>query len=168
MALPKGMGIEVEKPVRVNLINPATNLPLIVTATKAAAWIELYSSDSPIAKRRERQITLTRIAEAQARNNRPKQVNEGDLIRGEAEALDTLAALTHDWSLATLDGEAITDFPCTPENARELYQAPELTWLRDFVNTEAANRANFVKDSSINLSNMPVTSSGSAHPASPE
>lgn len=148
MALPKGLGINVEKPTRITILNPLTGFPLVDTATQKEAWVEIYSADSPVVKKKQRQITLARIQAAQMRNNRPKEISEDDLVRGEKDEMDTLAALTSDWFLVTLDGEAIGDFPCTPENARDLYSDPSTTWLKDFVDKEASNRTNFAKDSS--------------------
>jgi hypothetical protein len=154
MALPKGLGLPVEKPIRVTIIHPLTNMPAVNKHTGEEAWVELYSTDSPIVKERARDITLARINAAQASSYRRKLATKKDLDKAEADALDTLAALTHDWSLVGVfgdhDGEPIEDFPCTPENARDLYADPTMTWLREFVDTESANRANFAKDSSTN------------------
>ena len=60
----------------------------------------------------------------------------------EAESTELLAALTAGWHLVTLDGHPL-DVPFSIENARELYAAPALAWLREQVDEFAADRGNF-------------------------
>ena len=59
----------------------------------------------------------------------------------EAESTELLAALTAGWHLVTLDGHPL-DVPFSIENARELYAAPALAWLREQVDEFAADRGN--------------------------
>lgn len=136
-----GLEIPVDKPARMPLIDPVTRQPLHDKKGQGA-WIELHSSDSDAARRHFREV------------NRRKSMPGGRVARStpeqdEAEALATLAALTTGWYLVGRDGEHI-DVPFTIENAKDLYAATSLSWIREQVNEFAIDRANFAKASSLN------------------
>lgn len=144
MALPKGLGVAVEKAQRMTILHPKTNLPLVHKATGEAAWIDLYSSDSEIARKHQRALTNERLSSKRLRN---AMISAEEI---EANGNGTLAVVTHAWSLCTLDGDAIDDFPCTFDNAKALYSAPEMAWLRAQVDEFVSDIANFAKGSSEN------------------
>lgn len=142
MALPKGLGVAVEKPQRMTILHPKTNLPLVNKATGEEAWIDLYSSDSEIARKYQRALTNERLSSKRLRN---AMISAEEI---EANGNGTLATLTHGWALCTLDGDPIDDFPCTFDNAKALYAAPEMAWLRAQVDEFAGDLGNFVEGSS--------------------
>lgn len=139
--LPAGLGASVETPQRMIIDHPKTKTPLINKQTGEPAYIDVYSSDSEIAQKHRRATGNKRLS----RRNKNAPITMEELDDGGAALL---AALTAGWSLATLDGDPIPDFACTPENAKALYAAPEMQWLTRQVDEHSGEVANFVKDSS--------------------
>lgn len=135
-----GLEIEVERPQRMVLVHPTTRQPLR-DQDGQPAYIDVYSSDSSIARAHNRAVQQRRL------NTRGRGRLSTEQL--EAEAIDLLAALTAGWRLVKLSGEPL-DVPFTPENARELYAAPSLAWIREQVDEFAVERANFPVTSSTN------------------
>lgn len=133
-----GLEIEVDKPQRMTLVHPNTRQPLR-TEDGEEAFIELYSADSEAARRHNRAIQRRRLAMRGRGRITPEEL--------EAEGVELLAALTTGWRLVTLSGKTL-EVPFSPENARELYAAPSLAWIREQVDEFAADRSNFQQSSS--------------------
>lgn len=127
------MALDTEKPVRMVIRHPKTNLPLRDN-DGTEAFIDLMSSDSDAAVKAKRTVTNGRLA----MRNRSKLTSE----RLETEAAELLAALTKAWYLVGLDG-SVVDTPCNHQNAVDLYTAPEMAWLREQVDEFTSDRANF-------------------------
>lgn len=138
-----GLEIAVDKPQRLYLLHPNTRQPLRTRPNKAgeaeAAWVDIYSSDSKAARDHQREVQRRRLNMRGRGRISPEEL--------EAEAVDLLAALTVDWRLVSLDGAPI-DVPFSGDNARELYAAPALAWIREQVDEFASDRANFPQPSS--------------------
>lgn len=135
-----GLEIGVDKPQRMTLLHPTSRQPIRPKGEDSeAAYIDLYSSDSKIARDHTREVQRRRL------NMRGRgRVSPEEL---EAEAVDLLAALTTGWRLLTLDGQPL-DVPFSREAARELYASPTLAWIREQADEFAADRANFPQPSS--------------------
>jgi hypothetical protein len=116
-----GLGLEVETPSRLELEHPVTHQPLRNAETGEAAWIDLLSGESSVAKAHER-ASLDKAFKRPGR----KMTAEEFL----ADQVERLVKLTKGWSLMTLDGRPL-DVPFTPAAARELYSLPELSWIRE-------------------------------------
>lgn len=127
-----GLEIPVDKPQKMVLVHPSTRQPL--RDDKGDAYIELHSSDSEVARKHNRAIQRRRLAQRGRGRITPEEL--------EAEATELLAALTTGWHLVTLDGQSL-DVPFSIENARELYAAPSLAWIREQVDEFASDRGNF-------------------------
>jgi hypothetical protein len=138
MASLSDLELEVDKPSRMTILDPATNLPMQDKAGKQA-FIDVYSADSEIARKFRREIKTSRL---RARN--PNALN-GDKL--EAEDVQLLAALTAGWYLVTRAGEPI-EIECTRENAAKIYANHKMAWLADQVDAHAGSRGNFSKPSS--------------------
>jgi hypothetical protein len=134
------LALAVDKPARLLLQHPKTGLPLKDKEGKEA-FIDLLSSDSDTARKQQHANANKRFAQ---RVRRPLTSEELD-----AENIDILAALTVGWHLVGLDGEALA-VPFSTENAKELYAAPQLAWVREQAQAFAESRANFAKASSTN------------------
>lgn len=134
-----GLGLEVDKPRRMTLLN--LDKEPIRNAAGEAAYIDLYSGDSDIARRHRRTVGQDRIDAAAKRGRIGVKIES--IERAEYELL---AALTTGWKLIGLDGADI-DFPFSTENAVELYSDPATAWIFDQVNEFAGTRANFSKAS---------------------
>jgi hypothetical protein len=126
------MALAVDTPARCYLLHPVTG-QRITGDDGDAAWIDLYSADSLVAKQALRVMYDRRIA-AKARVMTPDE--------SEAEAVEYLAALTAGWFLRGLDGAAL-DIPFVREDAAELYGWRGNRWLRDQVDRFVADRGNF-------------------------
>lgn len=137
-----GLALEVEKPRRMSLLN--LDREPIKNKKGEHAYIDLYSSDSDIARRHRREVGQRRIDDAAKRGRLGVKVERVD-----EDHLDLLVALTAGWKLVALDGSDI-DLPFSPENARELYNAPGTAWIVDQVDEFAATRTNFSMASSGN------------------
>lgn len=135
------LAIEVEKPSRMPIKHPNTNMPLR-DKDGNEAYIELYSSDSDIARKMQRTITNSRL---QMRNR-----NKLTADRLESEATELLAALTVGWHLVNWrTGEKI-DVEFSRSNAEELYSGPGMQWIREQVDEFVADRSVFSQASSTN------------------
>lgn len=131
------LALEVETPGRMIIVHPVSRQPLRDLEGREA-FIELYSSDSEVARNHIRAVSRRRLALRGRGKVTPEEL--------EAEQVELLAVLTNSWYLLGLDGEVIgVDF--TTENARELYSDPSVAWLREQVDEFAADRANFSKAS---------------------
>lgn len=144
----EGMGLPIDKPKRMTIINPITRQPLR-DAEGNEAYVDLYSADSPVLQAHNREVMRRRSGV------RGKLTPEEQ----EANGTDALVALTVGWKLLNLDGSLI-DLPFSPENARKLYEASAVRWLRDQVDDFAADRGNFAPPSSTTSSPGRSTSSG--------
>jgi len=133
-----GLELAVDKPQRLIVLHPQNRQP-IRDRDGNEAFIELHSADSPIARRHQREIQRRRLNMRGRGKITPEEL--------EAEATDLLVALTVSWRLIAPDGSPI-DLPFSPENARKLYEAPSVAWLREQVDEFAADRGNFMPPSS--------------------
>lgn len=133
-----GLEISVDTAQRMVLVHPTSRQPLR-DPDKNEAYIDLYSSDSEAARQHTRAIQRRRMAMRGRGKIAPEEL--------EAEAVELLAALTTGWRLVSLDGQPI-DVPFSIENARDLYSAPSLAWIKEQVDEFAADRGNFATASS--------------------
>lgn len=148
--LPAGLALATDSPSRLYLVHPTNGGPLTFKVPGAdgaprVAWIDLLSADSGKLRALDRATGNARIEAARRARNRVPAVT---IEQVESEALERLIAATAAWDLCTLDGEPIADFPCSPENARALYQADVMAWLREQVQAFIEDRANFKTASS--------------------
>lgn len=147
------LSLDVDKPQRMPLLHYQTRQPLR-GENGEEAWIDLYSSDSDIARRHNRESQRRRLNMRGRGKLSPEEL--------EAEATDLLVALTADWSLmsplTTLspNGKPL-DLPFSSENGRKVYD--QVTWIREQVDEFAADRGNFTPASSSNSLSGPKLSS---------
>jgi hypothetical protein len=134
-----GLELAVDQPQRLILLHPNTRQPLRNSETGEEAYIDLYSSDSAIARKHNFNVARRRLNTG-ARGQRIKITPE----ELEAEGIDLLAVLTVDWSLVTFDGQPLP-VPFNTENAREFYQS---AWVREQVDDFVTDRGNFPQPSS--------------------
>lgn len=127
--------IEISKPVRMHILIPWTTQRLVDRDGKEA-YLDLYSSDSPVGQRFQLDITESRL-----RN--PRTTAEKLLEERNAH----LAAQTAGWHLVGKNFEPI-DIPFSTANATELYG--EMVWLREQAENFIADRRNFALASSNN------------------
>jgi hypothetical protein len=133
-----GMGVPVTKPARMFITHPTTGEPLVDT-NKQPAWIDVYSADSERARAFRRNGTQRRI-DAKGRVGITA-------IAIEKDDIGLLAELTAGWHLVDITTGEIIDVEFSTQTARELYAEPEMTWLKDQVDTFAVARGNFLKPS---------------------
>jgi hypothetical protein len=140
-----GLALEVDKPARMPIRHPATGEPIRnASDPKDMAYVDVYSSDSEIARRHRRMFGQKRL-DAMARK-RKATVRIEDFEESDTELL---VALTAGWRLIGIDGVPI-DVEYSAQHARELYESPAMAWLRDQVDEFAAERENFSKASPTN------------------
>jgi hypothetical protein len=133
-----GMGVPVDKPSRMYITHPVTNEPL-VDKSDNPAYVDVYSADSNRARAYNRTATQKRL-DMRGRNAVSAVALEND-------GYGFLAELTSGWHLVDINTGEPVAVPCTTQNARELYSEPEMTWLKDQVDTFAGVRGNFLKPS---------------------
>lgn len=132
--------LEVDKPSRMEVLDPRTNQPYRAKdGSGRTAYVDVYSSDSNIARKHNMAIQRRRIAMRGRVKITPEEL--------EAEAVELLVALTAGWLLIAPNGEVI-DLPFTAENAREVYSDRSMLWLRNAVDEFSSDRANFSQASS--------------------
>ncbi len=140
-----GLALATDVAQRMSIIHPGTRQPLRA-ANGDEAWIDLYSIDSKAWR------NTVRAQQDRRMRTRGRPTTE----EIEADTTELFAAVTVGWRLFTLDGDPI-DVPCSASNARELYAMPELSWLREQVDSFVSDRGNFKRANSTNFSNSPVT-----------
>lgn len=121
--------------IEIAILHPKTNLPLGVFITVLGTDSETYRKIS----RKNQNRRLESI-----RRGRPATQTAEE---SEQEAVNTLAACTIGWRTGDdprLELEPGNMFDCTLENAKKLYADPGFTWLREQVNQEGGDRANFL------------------------
>jgi hypothetical protein len=134
-----GLELSIDTPSRMPILHPRT-LEALVDEEGKEAFIELYSRDSAKGREQDRKNQIKRLGS--------RQPKKADIIdRNDEEHTDMLVALTVSWHLVSLDGKALA-VECTPANARELYTARTMAWLRDQVFNHTWDRANFLPASS--------------------
>ncbi len=130
--------LETEKPGRMVVVHPITRQPL-KDAEGAESYIDLYSSDSSIARKYDRSVFRQRLNMRGRGKVQPEQI--------EAEGVGRLAALTAGWYLVDLKGTPL-EVSFSDDNAREIYGATQVAWLREQVEEYTTDRENFSKASS--------------------
>lgn len=132
------LAVAVDRPARMTILHPTTGQPIYVLGangkpTAEFAWIDVYSTDSDIFRAHERAASNRRM------RSRARRLTAEDI---EAETVETYVVLTAGWRLVGLNGVP-SDVPFTPENARELYGANELAFIRRQVDAFSADLGNF-------------------------
>lgn len=134
----------------VNIVNPATNVPVGIRITA-------LGTDSPEVRSFNRKRQNERLARsAKSRNGRLKLTAE----ELEQDSLDQLVFATRFWEqqetdehgqptekwvpTINLDGQQLE---CTPENARKLYSDPDFLWIKEQVDEDMADRSAFLQNS---------------------
>lgn len=133
--------------VAVEILHPVTRVPLGVRILVFGTDSEIYRSHL----RRRQNRTMER-----AKRGRGQAVTAEEL---ENESTDLLVACTKGWEADVVEGDgeektvttvAAIPFgaegllPCTPENVRRIYAHPGFRWLREQVDAEIGDRANFL------------------------
>jgi hypothetical protein len=131
------LGLDVEEPSRLILLNPADNKPILDLEGKEA-YIDLLSTDSDVARRHER-------ANGNRRMSRRGKTKIEEL---EDENNSLLAALTKGWHLVNPKDGSVIDVPLTAQDAYRLYSSGKTAWIRDQAWAHAGERANFSGSSS--------------------
>ena len=124
-----------KEPHFVHLHHPVTEEPLL-TDDGEPIGVYVVGTDSDEYAERERWLIDRRIkaAEAKAMGKKPQDFDFRN------EGLETLVSCVKGWKNIILDGE---EFAFSAENARKLLL--RLRWVRDVLDREMANRANFIK-----------------------
>lgn len=130
-----GLLLPADTAQRLTLIHPVTRTVLKDKAGNEA-WLDVLSSDS-----KKYRTVLATFRERDRKSRLNRDLSDDEVMARSAEAY---AAITVGWHLCTLDGDPI-DVPCTPENARELYEimAETAPWLREQIEAFIFNRGNF-------------------------
>lgn len=136
-----GLELEgVDTPSRMTILHPITNMPMVDVDGKEA-WIDLYSTDSEVARKFGREMKTARL-----RERNPNSMTGEKLENNE---VDLYAALTAGWYLLDL-ANAPVDMPFSRSEAVGLYGNHKMAWLLEQVASFASARANFSKASSKN------------------
>jgi hypothetical protein len=136
------LALPVEAARRMVIVHPISRQPIRIPNPNGEgtteAYIDLYSTDSEVARRHNRAVMKRRI------DMRGRKLSSQEI---ETQQVELWAVLTAGWQLASLEGEAIVA-PCDQDSARELYQTPGMAWLTDQVDDFVTDRGNFSKASS--------------------
>lgn len=149
-ALTKFAALKVsDTPFRLMIVHPVTGVAMRATRKNdkgeeetVEAYIDVYSLNSSRAEEYKRSLfdSQQRLA---ARNPKAGQLRTYDEVN--ERGADLLAHLTAGWLLIDPEGNVIDDFPCTRENARELYTTAQLQWLKNQVDGAVSDDANFFR-----------------------
>lgn len=123
--------------ISVDILHPKTSQPIGIRFV-------ILGGDSETARAMLRKQQTRRLGNAQ--RNRNALSRTPDEI--EADNVELLAACTREWftgNEATIEITPGEWVPCTPENAARLYTDPGFAWLREQIDREIGDRANFLK-----------------------
>jgi hypothetical protein len=101
-------------------------------------FIDVYSEDSAVGRRFDREQRETTLANARNGIDQPSPLDVN---------IAKCAALTAGWHLVDPETSEVIDEPCTVENAKELYSLPLTTWIWLQPWAAANNHVNFIKRS---------------------
>jgi hypothetical protein len=127
-----------DKPFRVNI--KLDGKPIIDKDGKPF-FIDVYSEDSAVGRRFDREQRETSMAAARNGDTLPSQIDIN---------IAKCAALTAGWHLVDPETLEPIDEPCTLETAKELYSLPLTTWIWLQPWAAANNHVNFIKRSARN------------------
>lgn len=131
------LAADVASAFRMPVISPLTEEPIKDKEGKEA-YVELLSADSEAGRKIDRVQSIAAVRKLRSGRNLQ---DEDDLSEGQ---IDKLVALTVGWYLVDPDGNPM-DVPFSERDARELWNAQGMAWLRRqawvFVNTAG----NFIK-----------------------
>jgi hypothetical protein len=137
------LAADVEKTIEVKLINPKTG-EVICDKDGKASFIEVLSTDSQVGRefdKARRKIVMDRAM----RSRNQLAATDDQLQQNQAK----LAKLTRSWYLVDpATKEQIPDYPCTEENAKELYSFGGTAHVFRQVWLDADETANFIGRSS--------------------
>lgn len=122
--------IEEHTAQKLQLLHPQTQTPV-------TAYIELAGAGHP----KRRKIELQRARDLRARIAKRGRVELTDPVEDEEYELDRLVACTLSWE-GICRGRDKVPIPCTPEEARKLYE--EADWVRKQVAAFLDDAANFL------------------------
>lgn len=136
-----GLGINVDKAVRMPIVYPGQEEPLKDNDGKEA-YLELLAEDSAPGRQFEKKLTTRAVNRVRAGGRRTFDEDPTEF------QIDKVTALLVGWYLVQPNGEPVTDYPFSQENARALISAPEMAWLRKQAMAFVSDNANFTKASS--------------------
>jgi len=145
-----GMTVAVDVPSRMHIIDPFTRMPLR-SSNGDPAWIDVLSDSSRAGAAWVRELTDKNL-QRRGRTQRAEDL--------EIDLSEKATRLTVGWNLCTFDGTPI-ELPFTVGNARDLYNMPEMSWLRDQVLEFSADLGNYRRRPSTASSTTPDTASAS-------
>ncbi|HEY0330238.1 MAG TPA: hypothetical protein VGC77_14210 [Rhodopseudomonas sp.] len=140
---------DVSKPLRVELIDPATE-EVIRDRDGKAAFISVFASDSD--RGREFDKSDRKKLNLRVKQSRNGIVEPDDQLE---KNIAKCAFLTESWYLVDRVTLEPIDVPCTVENAVDLYSPPGLTWLFVQPWAEANKTANFLPKPAKNSAPTP-------------
>jgi hypothetical protein len=108
----------------------------IIDRNGKAFFIDVYSEDSAVGRRFDKEQRDTALDNARNGIDQPSQLDIN---------LAKCAALTAGWHLVDPETLEPIDEPCTLENAKELYSLPLTTWIWLQPWAAANNHINFIK-----------------------
>jgi hypothetical protein len=134
------LAVNVVDSFNMQIISPRDEM-VLKDAAGREAFISFLSNDSEAGRKLDRAYQL---AQARKKRNGRNAEDDEDYIK---LLVERLAALTTGWYLVDLDGNAI-DVPFSPENAKELWSDPAMSWLRTQAAVFVNNAGNFMPRSS--------------------
>jgi hypothetical protein len=138
-AIIDALGVEVEKPIRMPLLHPETQLPLVDAESGEPAYFDVLNPNSP-------QIQAEEKARSRARGKPPtNETQDQKDAREEKAFFERLSTMIRGWNLVTLEGKKI-DVPFSAENALAVLQAPSLYPYRNQLMQFASETANFLRN----------------------
>ena len=126
------------KPFRMEIMDPVKGTPMADKDGKVA-YVDLISTESPEAESWRRGVfDRNQLAMKKRRNVAGQTFDEN-----KAQGVELLVTLTVGWYLVDKAGKPI-DAPFSKETARQLYNNPKMSWLKQQVDDALGNDANFI------------------------
>ena len=133
----EGLAVD-SKPRRMELRHPNTG-EVIRDAEGNPAFIDLYSSDDPVADHVRRDLYDDVMSPSKGRKNKPRLSMEEAF---ESQA-NLMAALTASWYLVDPRTKEPIAIECNYENCKKVYGDRRVLWIREQADEFANDRANF-------------------------
>lgn len=124
-----------EKGFELELLNPITKEPLGV-------FIDIIGNESEVLKKHVRETTNARLRQNAMLAKSGKEADVETVEKIDARAIDYLVAATTGWRNVVYKGKAL-EF--SKENAKMLYSAPGMQWIKSQVDVAVGKLENFIQ-----------------------
>ena len=140
-----GLAVDVNATSRMPLILPG-EIDALVDENGVEGYVEFLPWDSAENRKLDRELHVSAVRKGFRQKSQAELRSEAEKEDPVDDQVKRLVALVAGWHLVGPDNKVI-DIPFTKDNARELFSAEEMGWLRRRAFSYVVNERNFMKGS---------------------